>query len=106
MSNNNIDQYIRIHITNAVDDLAQAILGENMYDEEKSNAEVKAMDTKRLLDKLSYYLRTKFTRSSWMDMEQALRERFVYASTIEESEENVRQLKLMIMNTITIISLF
>lgn len=106
MSNNNIDQYIRIHITNAVDDLAQAILGENMYDEEKSNTEVKAMDTKRLLDKLSYCLRTKFTRSSWMDMEQALRERFVYASTIEESEENVRQLKLMIMNTITIISLF
>lgn len=103
---NNIDQYIRIHITNAVDDLAQAILGENMYDEEKSNAEVKAMDTQKLLNKLSYHLRGKFSRSSWMDMEEALRERFVYASTIEESEENVRQLKLMIMNTITVISLF
>lgn len=102
----NIKNFIKIHITDAVKNIAMTTLIDNENDEKKATQAIKSMPAPRLIDKVFYAIATHFDRSEWSDVSEALTDRFIYASYKEEAEENMRQLKLMIMDTITIMALF
>lgn len=102
----NINEFIIIHISDAVNNIATTTLAENEYDEKKAIQVIKDMPASRVIDKVFYAISGYFDRNVWSDVSEALTDRFIYATYKEEAEENMRQLKLMIMNTITIVSLF
>lgn len=102
-----MNSVIKMHISDVVNTIALEVLKNNDNDEKKAVEVIKEMSTPILMDKLFYNLSSYVERKFWPDLNDALADKFLYYIFLPETaEENVRQLKLMIMNTITIISLF
>ena len=101
-----MNSVIKMHISDVVNTIALEVLGDNGYDEKKAIDAIREMSTPKLMDKLSYNLTSYVEREFWPSLDEALSDKFLYSPLPEQAEENVRQLKLMIMNTITIVSLF
>lgn len=101
-----MNSVIKMHISDVVNIIASEVLKNNDNDEKKAIEVIKEMSTPVLMDKLFYNLSSYVERKYWPDLDDALADKFLYTFIPKTAEENVRQLKLMIMNTITIISLF
>lgn len=101
-----MNSVIKMHISDVVNTIALEVLGDNGYDEKKAIDAIREMSTPKLMDKLSYNLTSYIEREFWPSLDEALSDKFLYSPLPEQAEENVRQLKLMIMNTVTIVSLF
>lgn len=101
-----MNSVIKMHISDVVNTIVLEVLKNNDNDEKKGVEVIKEMSTPVLMDKLFYNLSSYVERKYWPDLDDALADKFLYTFIPETAEENVRQLKLMIMNTITIISLF
>lgn len=101
-----MNSVIKMHISDVVNIIASEVLKNNDNDEKKAVEVIKEMDTPILMDKVFYNLSSYVERKFWSSLDDALSDKFLYTFLPETAEENVRQLKLMIMNTITIISLF
>lgn len=101
-----MNSVIKMHISDVVNTIALEVLKNNDNDEKKAVEVIKEMSTPILMDKIFYNLSSYVERKYWADLDDTLADKFLYTFLPEIAEKNVRQLKLMIMNTITIISLF
>ena len=97
---------IKMRISDVVNTIALEVLNNNDNDEKKAVEAINEMSASVIIDKLFNNLSSYVERKFWPSLDDALSDKFMYTFLPETAEENVRQLKLMIMNTITIISLF